>query len=217
MNAPVITKSAAQDLALGKNGSYSNEGNVLQDTLYDTLIAPMAVGTMTYFNVPIGQAGKTLTETNLTDPSKLPNGQTFLVKEFRIALLANVVGVDTDANTVLAAWYNVVQNSVFTIKIAGRDFEMRKPGSEFLHNAPVAGLASGANAMPTQGYFLSTGSTKLHATPIPFGQLVTFQVTQQIQSETAAITTILNTALTALNTQNAKFQIELKGILTRAI
>lgn len=212
-----MTQAAANAVNLGKGGSYSNAGNVLQDTLYDTIIFPAAVGTTTFFNVPIGTAGKTEVETNLTDPSKLPNGQTYLVQGIRIALMANVVGADTDSNTVLSAFYNVIQNSFFKFKIAGRDFERRIPGSQFLPTIAIAGIASAANAMPSQSYSIASGRIGCKETPIPLGQLVTFSQTVTYGSAIAAVNTIVGTALGVLNTQNAQLRISLEGTLTRAI
>lgn len=221
---PVITAQVAKDLQLGKNGSYSNEGNVLQHTLYDTerFAATTARPTTNFFTVPQGQANtagqaKTLTETNMTDPGKLPNGQTYLVKEVLANLLANVVGADVDVNTVLAAYYNLMQNSVFEIKIAGREFDLQKPGSVFLPHNPVSGLVSAINAAPVQSSFISTGVVRLNATPIPIGQLVSFSMVQRTGSGTAALTTIINTASDVLATQVAQLQMHLVGILTRAI
>lgn len=221
---PVITAQVAKDLQLGKNGSYSNEGNVLQHTLYDTerFAATTARPTTNFFTVPQGQANtagqaKTLTETNMTDPGKLPNGQTYLIKEVLANLMANVVGADVDVNTVLAAYYNLMQNSVFEIKIAGREFDLQKPGSVFLPHNPVSGLASAANAAPVQSSFISTGVVRLNATPIPIGQLVSFSMVQRTGSGTAALTTIINTASDVLATQVAQLQMHLVGILTRAI
>lgn len=218
MNQPVITKSAMEDLQLGKNGSYSNEGNVLQHTLYDTLafqattMRPQTI----FFNT--GQtATRTLTETNLQEAGKLPNGQTFLIKGMSLALIAGFVGADTDVNTILSAYYNIIQNSTFEIKIAGREWDLQKPGTSFLPPVVNASLNSAANGAFPQGQFITTGACKLNATPIPIGQLVSFQVFQKSGSGTGAITAILNTASDVLATQNAQLQVRLEGVLTRAI
>lgn len=223
MANPVITKQAAQDLQLGKNGSYSNEGNVLQHVVYDNMnfAATTLRQETTFFSVPIGGAymggQKTVTETNLREVGKLPNGQTFLIKEISFALIPGIVGADTDVNTVLAAYYNIMQNSVFEIKIAGREYDFQTPGSVFLNPVQVSGLNSAANGAVPGGDFISTGWVKLNSTPIPVGQLVSFNVIQRSQSGVAAIAAILNTASDALNTQNAQIQCRLRGILTRAI
>lgn len=212
-----ITKAAAHALDLGRGGSYSNAGNVLQDTLYDTQIFPAAVREQVFFNVPIGQGGKTEVETNLTDPSKLPNGQTFLVQGIRIALLGAVAGADVDSNVVVAAFYNAIQNCFLKVKIAGRDFERRIPGSQFLPTVAVAGLNSASNGDSVHGFSMASGCIKCKETPIPFGQLVTFQTTLTYNSGTGAVLTIVNAALAALAANNCQIRISLEGTLTRAI
>jgi hypothetical protein len=221
---PVITSSAANALQLSKNGSYSNEGNILQHTLYDTepYDATTARPTTTFFSVPQGQTNKagnakSATETNMTDPGKLPNGQTFLMRQIDLASLFAVAGADIDANIVLAAYYNLIQNSIFEIKIAGREFDNQTPGTRFLPATPISGLFSGANGFFPQASQIGTGAVKLAATPIPVGQLVNFSVIQRTGSGTAAVATIVNTASDVLSTQNAQLQIRLGGILTRAI
>lgn len=223
MSTPVITGAAAKDLQLGKNGSYSNEGNILQHTLYDTLLFQDATlrATSTFFQVPIGTT-KGLQETNLTDPSKLPNGQTFLVKEISLAGLFGAVGTDVDAGLVMGAFINIIQNSIFEFKIAGREFDLQKPGTEFLAPYAIAARQTVVTATDRAnaglgGSIIATGRIKLSTTPIPIGQLVTFQVIQRSGSATAAIATILDTASDVLNTQDAQLQVRLHGILTRAI
>lgn len=213
-----ITKEVRNDLLLGSKGSYGNDGNVLQDSLWDqiTFAQTTARATTTFFSVPQGTT-KGLTETNLTDPSKLPNGQTFLTKCVAIGLIANVEGADVDANVVLASYYNLIENSVFEVKIAGREFDFRKPGKEFLPSVAISAIASAANPAPAQSYFLANGKIKLQATPIPFGQMVTFQGIQRTASLIAAVQTIVNTASNTLYTQNAQMHYRFEGILTRAI
>lgn len=223
---PVITKGAAEALQLGKNGSYSNEGNVLQHTLYDrTDFQDASVrATTQYFTQPQGQSymggNKGLTETNLLDAGKLPNGQTFLIKEVSFAFIPAIVGSDVDTNVLLQAWYNIMQFSVMEIKIAGREFDLQAPGSTFLNPVQVAGrstIVDATDRVTTTGDFISTGWIKLASTPIPIGQLVTFSVVQRTSAADSDIVTILNGASDVLEAQNAQTESRLRGILTRAI
>lgn len=221
---PVITRSAADAMQLGKNGSYSNEGNILQHTLYDTepFAATTARATTNFFTVPQGQpntAGnaKGLTETNMTGAGQLPNGQTFLIKKVGIYGLLNIVGADVDQNTVYSALYNLVSNSVFEVKVAGREWDLQVPGTKFLPKFPGAALNSAANGAAPQSTYINTGSISLNATPIVIGQLVTFSMIQRTASGTAALLTIVNTASDVLATQLAQLQPHFDGILTRAI
>lgn len=221
---PVITKSAADAMQLGKNGSYSNEGNILQHTLYDTetFAATTARPTTTFFTVPQGQpntAGnaKTLTETNMSSAGQLPNGQTMLIKKVSLFGLLNLVGADVDQNTVYSALYNLISNSVFEVKVAGREFDLQVPGTKFLPKFPGAALNSAANGAAPQSTYINTGSINLNATPIVIGQLVSFSMIQRTGSGTAALTAIVNTASNVLATQLAQLQPHFDGILTRAI
>jgi len=223
MANPVITKKAAQDLQLGKNGSYSNEGNVLQHVLYDNMDFQNTTlrAETVFFSIPFGGVymggTKTMSETNMREVGKLPNGQTFLVKEISFALVPTIVGADTDVNTILSAYYNIMQASTFEVKIAGREYDLQVPGTCFLNPVQVAALNSAANGGLPGGEYISTGWLKLNATPIPIGQLVTFSVIMRSGSAVAANATILDTASDVLDTQEAQMQCRLRGILTRAI
>lgn len=223
----VITKQAMEALQLQKNGSYSNEGNVLQHVLYDNLdfndTTLRANGT--FFTAPINSAymggQKTDTETNIVSAGQLPNTQTFLVREISFSLIPNIVGDDADVLDIVAAYTNIMQSSRFEIKIAGREFDFQAPGSVFF--PPI--FANGLNTMTDAtdrpvsagGGFISTGWTKLASTPIPIGNLVNFSVKMASSAASAALATILDTASDVLNTQNAQIQCRLRGILTRSI
>ena len=223
MSNPVISRDAANALQLGKNGSYSNEGNVLQHVLYDNMDFQDATvrAETTFFSIPIGGAymgvNKTLIETNMREVGKLPNGQTFLIKEIGFALIPILVGADADVNTINSAYINIMQNSTFEIKVAGREYDWQGPGTVFLNPMQSAALNSAANGAPQQGAYISTGWIKLSSTPIPIGQMVTFSVIMRTGAAVAANLAILNTASDVLDTQEAQMQCRLRGILTRAI
>ncbi len=224
MKTPVITGQAASDLALGQNGSYSNEGNVLEHTLFDSALfdATTLRPQTSFFNAGIGQtiaggtASKGPNETNLREGGKLPNGQTFLVKAMGLSFVPTIVGTETDINTVIAAFINVLHHSYFEIKIAGREADYQAPGSSFLAMIQAVALASAANGLRV-GENIAGNWQKIQATPISIGQLVSFSVEQISGSKIAAIQAKLNTASDALATQLAMLQVKLKGILTRSI
>lgn len=221
---PVITKGLADKLALGANGSYSNEGNALQHTLYDTARAPAALGAnVNYFTQPIGAAyangNKTIVETNLSDPGKLPNGQTFLATSMSVALKVNAASAAAASNElvddVLNGFYSYMENSIFEIVIAGREYEYQVPGTEFLPTVHYAGAATAASI--TLGQYWTSGWTKLNLTPVVLGQLVSFSVRQIMGNQITAGVTAINTAMALLNAQNAELQVRLRGVMTRSI
>jgi hypothetical protein len=228
MPRSIITKGAAEALQLGKNGSYSNEGNVLQHVLYDNLDFNDATvrANGTFFTAPQDSAymggNKTDTETNMVSAGQLPNTQTFLIKEISFALIPNIVGTDTDILLIMAAYTNIMQASRFEIKIQGREFDFQAPGSVFLppmfaHSQAVVVDATSRALGNVGGSYISTGWVKLASTPIPIGNLVGFSVRQATSAAAGALGTILDTASDVLNTQNAQTQCRLRGVLTRSI
>ena len=227
MGRSVITKGAMDALQLQKNGSYSNEGNVLQHVLFDNLDFQNTTlrANGTFFTAPINSAylagNKTDTETNLVAAGQLPNTQTFLIREISFSLIPMIVGTDLDAMTVVAAYTNIMQQSRFEVKIAGREFDFQAPGSTFLPPIFVNSLntvvTATDRAVSVGGGYISTGWVKLASTPIPIGNLVNFSVRMASSAAAAANATILDTASDVLNTQVAQMQCRLRGILTRSI
>lgn len=224
----VITRNAMEALQLQKNGSYSNEGNVLQHVLYDNLDFQDATvrANGTFFTAPINSTYmggfKTDTETNIVTAGQLPNTQTFLIREISFALIPMIVGDDLDANLIVAAYTNIMQTSRFEIKIAGREFDFQAPGSVyfppiFINSLNTITTATDRSVNNVGGGFISTGWVKLASTPIPIGNLVNFSVRMATSTADAALVTIVDTASDILNTQNAQMQCRLRGILTRSI
>lgn len=228
MPRSVITKQAADALQLGKNGSYSNEGNILQHVLYDTLDFQDATvrANGSFFTAPVDSAfqggTKTDTQTNIVTAGQLPNTQTFLIKEISFALIPFIVDTNDDQLTVIQAYVNIMQSSRFQIKIAGREFDFEAPGSVFMPPIFSFGESTMVDATTRPlanvgGGYISTGWVKLASTPIPIGNLVNFSVRMATSTSAAANATILDTASDVLNTQVATMQCRLRGVLTRSI
>lgn len=228
MTRNVITKNAMEALQLQKNGSYSNEGNVLQHVLFDNLdfnnTTLRANGT--FFTSPINASYmggfKTDTETNLVTAGQLPNTQTFLIKEISFALIPMIVGTDTDVIERIADYVNIMQASRFEIKIAGREFDFQAPGSVFVppifaHSQATMVDATTRAIANAGGAYISTGWVKLASTPITIGNQVNFSVRMASSVASTTLATLLDTASDDLNTQNAQMQCRLRGILTRSI
>lgn len=222
---PVITKQLANMLSLSGNGSYSNEGNALQDTLYDTFQWPANYQqTINYYTQPIGAAyangNKTINETNLNNPGQLPNGQTFIAIAMSIALKANcddaAAGTNELWEDIMSSWYTIIGNSIFEVTIAGREYDYRVPGTELIPSVPVATLATAA--VQRSGDFWTSGRVKYLSVPIVLGQMVTFSVRQTVNNQiTAIIGTVLPSNFAILKAQDAEIQIRLHGFRTRSI
>lgn len=220
-----IDSGVMADLKRVKAGSYSQvSGDVLDHVLYDNVLfaATTARSSTSFFTTPIGGAfgsvTKTKQETNMTDPGKLPAGQGFLIKEIGWSLPTINVTADNDAGAVMQAIINILEFSIFEIRIAGREFDLQFPGSMFLPaltNRSNSVIVA-ATALPAySGEFLASGWFKL-AAPIILGEMVSFSVVQLVGSAVAANQTILNTASDLLATQVAPLQLKLRGTLVRS-
>lgn len=225
MNPVLTTQGVMRDLALVKQGSYSDvAGDVLDHVLFDysRFAATTLRANTTFFSVPIGGtfgAGtKGKAETNLTDPGKLPSGQGMLVKEIAIKAKTFFGSTDVDTAIILNALFNVIHSSTFELRIAGREFDLQVPGTIFTPSLAVVGRGTVVDAtdeITNYGQTLSSGWVKL-ATPIAIGELVSFNVTQIAGSGDATTQAILDTASNTLATQLAELGILLKGTLVRS-
>ena len=220
-----VTEQILRDLALIKQGSYDKlTGDALDHTIYDEwrFAATTVRATTTFFS--IGQGGtygdgtKGLSETNLSDAGRLPSGQGFLVKRISFALKFNALGTELDAGECLSDVVSLMQNSVFNLKIAGREFERQIHGTEFLPSIFLAARATIVQATDNvfrAGDMLSAGDVKLSA-PIAIGDNVGFNVIQYTSAADASVQTIVNNASNRLATQEAALQIRLHGTLVRS-
>lgn len=215
----MLTKQALEYLKLGTGGSYSLARDAISHRIWDTRVFGAAITNYTFFSQPVnsvllGAALKTLNETNVYDSGKLPNGQTFLINRMGVAFKTNqgIVGTAL-AQTMTEAFTTILKNSVFEIKLAGREFDFQAHGSQFLP-MPLQDLVS--SATQRVGDMLGSGWIKLDPTPIFLDQLVSFTVTQVIQNPIPTILATLNTASAHLGTYYGQMQIVLDGFLTRA-
>lgn len=214
-----ITEGAVRDIALGKGGSYSLSRDVLKHTIWDTRYFGTAINDFTFFTQPIGapwRAGnKTKNETNLLDSGKLPNGQTFLVKRIGVGLIVPIPSSNTNTPFVVQAFTNLMQSSVWQIRIAGREFDFECHGRQFLSAVMVSG-ANATNASYRSGDTIASGWISLNDTPIFIDQLVTFSVQMALSNPDATVDALLDTDSTTLNGLYATLQCSLEGTLTRA-
>lgn len=218
-----LTRGAKNDIDLGRGGSYSVSRDVIKHWLWDTYAIPAAPVSNTFFSQPVGApfAGgiKTLTETNLTDSGKLPNGQTFLIKKMGIGLSVPINQGDDLAASLVQDFANLIQSVVFEIHVAGREFDYQIPGRAFLPQVFVCGTQdNNTNAeQPSRvGDVITSGFSSLDNTPIYLDQLVSFSVNMRYNQAQAAHGTKISTSCTALNTEYAKLVVMLEGTLTRA-
>jgi hypothetical protein len=227
-NSPVPRNTAIDD-ALLDGSTYSRiDRDVLDHILYDRLLFQAATvrPLSNFFTVPIGGAFgagvKTLTETNMTDPGKLPSGQKFLIKEISLGLIPVLVPpADVDMAAVFQSAANIVQQSIFEINVPGREYDWQNPGTVFYPSHYGIGnstVIDATNRIARVGDFVNPSWIKL-STPILIGDVngspVSFKISQQTGSAITAINTILNTASALLEAQVAAIEIRLRGTLRR--
>lgn len=216
----MITKGAKNDILLGASGSYSTARDILKHRVWDTYPFAATIGNHVFFSQPQGSqwkaAGqaKRLNETNVTTAGQLPNGQTFLVKRIGVSLISPLAQNQSEVETLVQSYYNIMQSSVFDIQIAGRSYDYQIHGREFL--PAVAVCEVGTANVNRVGDFITGGWSSLDNTPIFIDQLVNFNVNLTLNNADANVVTILNAGCADLLAAYCAMQVTLEGTLTRA-
>ena len=231
-----ITKTAKNMIQLGAGGSYSTARDAIRHQIWDTrdfgASGATSVTDATFFTQPIGApwrvGSKTKSETNLLDSGKLPNGQTFLITRIGVALISNydclATGTATgwaNASLMAQAYVDVMQNSVFEVRVAGREFDFQVHGRQFLPGLCINGYNAGtAGSVARIGDTIVGGWIKLDPSPIFLDELVSFNVTQLVNAadttNVKATSKTLVNAYTWLASYYCYLQVCLEGMLTRA-
>ncbi len=103
---------------LQDDSAYSKRAmEVLDWTYYDTFKLLSTTLTHRLFTVPLGQAGKTLADTNLPNASQLPQGQNLKVHALKLFYMATA---ERDEDT-LQNIYDVLRNTTFRFLVPGKD------------------------------------------------------------------------------------------------
>lgn len=100
-------------------GSVNRPGaEYIRASLYDSATYTASTGhtQLNFFQLPIGQSGKTLDDTNMQSAGQLPAGQKFLVKAIKISFLP---GVTVDTFTAVNAALPRQGDDVYTFSRAG--------------------------------------------------------------------------------------------------
>jgi hypothetical protein len=226
-----ITKTARNMIQLGAGGSYSTARDAIRHQVWDTRYFASSPSDQTYFTQPIGApwrvGSKTKNETNMLDSGKLPNGQTLLLTRIGVALISAYDTGDlsaaswANASILAQAYVNIMQSSVFEIRIAGREFDFQIHGRQFLPALCINGYNAGtAGSVARIGDTIVNGWVKLEPSPIFLDELVSFNVTQLVNNgDTTNIMASgkpLNNAFLWLNNNYSTMQVVLEGFLTRA-
>jgi hypothetical protein len=183
------------------NLTYSNLGEKLDWSYYDKLVLAAAGTEFTMFQVPVGQGGKTLADTNMKTAGQVPTNQGFIIRAVRAEFLSHAVKATADLE-LLYNWLRVVTVQLF---IDGKDAIYQKPLTEIMgipllfHVTPT--VAGNNELIGSMGRFLGINPLNI---PIMLGRNTHFEV---------RIT--YPTALGAVNIVGDELRISLGGILER--
>jgi hypothetical protein len=217
----MLTNQAQENIALGRGGSYSLSRDALKHQIWDTRQFGTVAQDFTFFTQPIGSAWrfnstKTVNETNIMANGTLPNGQTFLVNKMSVGLIAPLTAAVTNTPDLSQAFTDILQSSVFEIKIAGREFEFQLHGTMFLPRTMAMNGDTAGAGVHRIGDIVCSGIVRLDPTPIFLDQLVNFQVRQILNNPDTRVKTILDAACALLDGVYGTEIIILEGFLTRA-
>lgn len=218
----MLPNSLAKDVALGANGSYGGSRDAIKHCIYDTRSFGTTISDYAFFTQGINTTFKstllkTKNETNLLDGGKLPNGQTFLIKRIGIALISVLPAANTVTPTIIQAFINLVQSSVFELIIAGREFDFQYPGSAFVPSLSVHGISAAATGTAVRaGDAIASGWISIEEAPIFLGPMVSFQLKHTLSNPDSNVVTVLNAGCVLLNGLYSTMQVRMEGTLTRA-
>jgi len=215
-----LSNEAQQMLKLTAGGSYSLARDALKHRVWDSRYFTAAtIDSKTLFTQQIGQpwrvGSKSVIETNMQDAGKFPNGQIMVFTRVGVQLKTFAALDESAGDDLVQAFYNIMDSSVFEVKIAGRDFDAQISGAEFLPNVKYSGNIATNNPVRV-GDVWASGWSRLDPTPIVLDQLVTFNVEHKFSNPDSNVQTVLESSASALNTANSVVTVVLEGMLTRS-
>lgn len=132
-------------------------GEAIYNPLYDyQTLAATAVAQQRFFQVPIGQSGKTLSDTNMELAGNLPKGQAFLVTGLQVEVLPGVAINGTTASKFADDVYTVLKGGSLKFTIGSKDFVVQGNLMKF---SPVNRLAmDSSTTVGTDRYVYAVGA-----------------------------------------------------------
>lgn len=117
-------------------GTYGTEGEKLRWSYYDRMLVSATVLTQRLFTIPLGQAGKTLADTNLTVAGQIPQGQQLHVNEIFVMYKSAA----TKATTNVQMIYDMFEQSTLSIKLQNKDAMLQVTLQEVLGASSLIAL-----------------------------------------------------------------------------
>lgn len=133
--------SAAQALENLQSGTYGTEGSLLDFLIYDRITLAVATLSHTMFQAPVGQAGRTLADTNMQQAGVVPQGQNWKIHALKIS----IHGVAPAAAAVQQDLINLLNESTGQFIVNNKAAQYQAPLAEML------GLSLGEVPTITQG------------------------------------------------------------------
>jgi hypothetical protein len=218
-----LTNAAVRDLALGRGGTYSTSRDIISHQIWDTWFTTAVTALdHTYFQQPIGSphaggGNKTHIDTNVFDTGKLPNGQTFLMKDIAFFLVPGDQPESDSAKGLAQAFYDIMDVSVIEIRIAGREYDFQIHGRQFLPTVALSTPMDQASVWPNNpSQLLFGGIVSLDPTPIYLDQLVTFSVSQTLYVVEPTVQNNIDVAFDIIGGESGSIRCSIGGVLTRA-
>lgn len=128
----------------------SGEAEGVRQTLYDfQTYAAAGQTSLSFFQTPVGQSGKTYADTNMTSAGLLPNPQKFLIQSIEIFFFPGVLNVQAE-KTALPLPPSQFINDVAAVNQSGW-LELNIGSKNYLREAPLG-------VFPPKTHLLATGA-----------------------------------------------------------
>jgi hypothetical protein len=193
-------QNAVPDLQQLQAFSVNRTGQVevIRQSLYDFTTYPLAGQTsLTFFQIPIGQAGKTKFDTNMEVAGSLPNPKKFLVKSIEVHLYP---GGSPETGSIANDTYTFSQNGFLDFFIGSKSYLTEAPLGRLPQSVGMRSVAFGAQA--GADYAVMGGQSYVLTTPIVLEPTQNFNVS-------------LNWPVAVPLSANARVGIVLNGLLYR--
>jgi hypothetical protein len=216
-----VQRTIAEKIDLQRKGSFSASRDAMKHFAWDQRFFGTTISNATLFSQPIGaqwrNSGlKTINETNLIDTGKFPNGQIFNIEKIWVGLVLPIGAAATNGAQLVQSFYNIMQSSVFQIKLPGREWDFQAHGSMFLPQIAIANAPAATNNSDRYGDIVASGCLSMKEMPIVIDNLVQFSVQHIIENGDTNVVTVLNAGATLLNGVYGSMKVCLEGFLTRA-
>lgn len=205
-------------------GTYNGlSKDLLDHTLYDTVVFSTTLPNQSFFQTGLGQplganitAPKTLAHTNMKNGARLPAGWAFLIKGIALHFVNRVADSTETATAKAGAFIRVLEASNFRLKFPGRDFDCEFPGDTFLPTISVTDLNAATINSSRVGDFMANKILPLRNQIVigdVSGSSVDFTVDWAVDNTDAGVAAAL-TVLTAGANADA-FKVALIGTLEK--